>query len=290
MSCIARLRACIQRRKLLGATTTVRHVLLDLQHFEPTFIGTCSAHGHRSVVIVVVIVVLKGIGLIGHACCSAHQYVCYVRMHTQARDAAGLHPLPLAAHRGAEAAQPLRRPAQHAAGRAHPQPLRHAQHGQRGQPAAGKARKAELAAGCGLRSCLLCGAGSGEPRPSGGCLQACHQEDLLLREAARTACMPFSPLYEWPWLGWAAGFGQPVQAAFESTDLKVMTEALTEMWVKVQWAGPEYLALTARDEPKATGATNPLLLYAVLHRHGFAGEGVGGGGRRVHVLLAPLLE
>ncbi|GLC35277.1 hypothetical protein PLESTB_000581800 [Pleodorina starrii] len=65
----------------------------------------------------------------------------------------------------------------------------------------------------------------------------------------------------------------PLQIAFESRDLKFMTETLIELYVKVQWLGRELLALTAHEDPRAVGATNPLLAYAVLKSMGFAGKG-----------------
>ncbi|GFR45338.1 hypothetical protein Agub_g6706 [Astrephomene gubernaculifera] len=65
----------------------------------------------------------------------------------------------------------------------------------------------------------------------------------------------------------------PLQVAFDSQDLKFMTETVIEVYVKVQWAGGELLALTANEDERATGATNPLLAYAVLRSLGFAGKG-----------------
>ncbi|GIL42495.1 hypothetical protein Vafri_457, partial [Volvox africanus] len=65
----------------------------------------------------------------------------------------------------------------------------------------------------------------------------------------------------------------PLQVAFESRDLKFMTEPLIELYVKVQWLGGELLALTRHEDPRALGTTNPLLAYSVLKRMGFAGKG-----------------
>ncbi|GIL82564.1 hypothetical protein Vretifemale_11358, partial [Volvox reticuliferus] len=64
-----------------------------------------------------------------------------------------------------------------------------------------------------------------------------------------------------------------LQVAFDSRDLKFMTESLIELYVKVQWLGRELLALTSHEDPRALGATNPLLAYAVLKSMGFAGKG-----------------
>lgn len=62
-----------------------------------------------------------------------------------------------------------------------------------------------------------------------------------------------------------------LQVAFESQDLKFMTETLIEVHIKVQWAGGELLSLTAHEDLRSTGALNPLLGYVVLKRLGFAG-------------------
>ncbi len=62
-----------------------------------------------------------------------------------------------------------------------------------------------------------------------------------------------------------------LQVAFESQDLKFMTETLIEVHIKVQWAGGELLSLTAHEDLRSTGALNPLLGYVMLKRLGFAG-------------------